>query len=272
MSKINKSIPAPAPLENVGETLPELSTQWIFLDWNRIDPTKRHMAVQLVRLLRSLLPPQSGEIQFEHGALAITVPNQTAQAPPTPPRSWKQQELDAAIAAYRDDPAQEFAELRDLVQKGSEAAYQKAKALFGRNAIVRNLGVRGAAMVSKSPVWQELAADLSLPRGKAKPLPLRQFAVVSMDVALAAQADADDGNVLNNLMIAETQDEIDAFVRQARLRFQRAEDAEQFTALIDAAKTWLDTRKIAPAAALELIQKVIEQARDGRLRSIRPRP
>jgi hypothetical protein len=260
------------PLENLGETLPELSTQWIFLDWNRLDPAKRHMAVQLVRLLRSLLPPQSGEVQVEHGGLAITAPNQTALAPPSPPRSWKQQELDAAIAAYRDDPANEFVELCDLVQKGSETAYRKAKALFGRNAIVRNLGVRGAAMVSKSPVWQALAADLGLPRGKAKPLPLRQFAVVPMDAALAAKADVDDGNVLNRLVIAETLGEIDALVCQAKLRFSRAEDAEQFTALIDAAKTWLDTGKIAAAAALELIQKVIEQARDGRLRSIRPRP
>ncbi len=385
-------MPAPSPPHTVGGIFPELSTQWLSLDWNRLESAKRQMAAQLVSLgaaqvrlqctltkvgapppiratiaasgsywpilknqlfslagaalpwqhrqgdvlfetskiglrwtdqglkacqngdlnprclSRSTLPFPAGAIQLENCEFADGSPfpegsSQSADfllegdvawslcGPSThtvaanghavqreskrswdPPRSWKQAELDAAILAYRNDPANEFVELCDLVQKGSETAYRKAKAAFGRNAIVRNLGVRSAAMVSKSSAWQTLAAELGLPRGKAKPLPLRRYAVIPLDDALAARANAEDGSILKNLVIVETQREIDELVRQAKLRFRRKDDADQFTAVIDAAKTWLETNKIAPDAALELVEKVIEQTRDGRLQCIRPHP
>ena len=105
-------------------------------------------------------------------------------------RSWKQHELDDAIAAYRDAPGNEFLSLQDMIQSGSHAAHAKARERFGRNAVVRNLGVRSPAMVTNSHVWQGIAVNLDLPRGKHMPVPLRNYERVPLDSAARAKAEA----------------------------------------------------------------------------------
>jgi hypothetical protein len=199
-------------------------------------------------------------------------PDRRRDRPPPAKRSWKQSDLDAAIGAYRDDPVHEFTALRDLIQRGSQTAYVKAKSIFGRNAVVRNLGVRGAAMVSRSQVWQALAADLDLPCGKSKPLPLRSYALVPLDEALEERADAQGGSVLDDLVAMEAREQFDLLVRRVKLRLAHEGNDTQFAKMIDAIKVMLDTGKVAPENALTLVELAIEQVKDNRKRVLQPRP
>ena len=46
---------------------------------------------------------------------------------------------------------------------GKKGAAREARKLFGRNVIVRALGVRSRVMVSRSPAWEAIANDLGIP-------------------------------------------------------------------------------------------------------------
>lgn len=195
--------------------------------------------------------------------------NSVAKSAPSK-RSWKQHELDDAIAAYRDDPGNEFLSLQDMIQSGSHAAHAKARERFGRNAVVRNLGVRSPAMVTNSHVWQGIAVNLDLPRGKHMPVPLRNYERVTLDSAARAKA-AGDG-VVDDLVRRETPAAIDKKVREAKLKFSTGEDAAGFWERVNAIKFCVEIGRLSPDGADELVDLTIAQARDGRRRQIKQRP
>jgi hypothetical protein len=185
-------------------------------------------------------------------------------------RSWKQHELDDAIAAYRDAPGNEFLSLQDMIQSGSHAAHAKARERFGRNAVVRNLGVRSPAMVTNSHVWQGIAVNLDLPRGKHMPVPLRNYERVPLDSAARAKAEGD--GVVDDLVRRETPAAIDKKVREAKLKFSTGEDAAGFWERVNAIKFCVEIGRLSPDGADELVDLTIAQARDGRRRQIKQRP
>src|SRR5262249_28730471 len=77
-------------------------------------------------------------------------------------RSWTQPDLDDAIRSYKAARAVIYYELVQAIGHRGRGAKQTAQRQFGRNAIARALGVRSRAMVTKSPVWQEMARELRL--------------------------------------------------------------------------------------------------------------
>jgi hypothetical protein len=79
-------------------------------------------------------------------------------------RSWTQSDLDQAIWQYKAQRADSYKTLVEGVKEGRPGARKDAQKTYGRNAIARALGVKAQAMVSKSPAWQEIAAELQLSR------------------------------------------------------------------------------------------------------------
>jgi hypothetical protein len=79
-----------------------------------------------------------------------------------------------------------------------------ARAIFGRNAIVRQLGVKSAAMVSKSPVWQTIAAELGLGNRSRTPN-------VKVGLAIAEE----------NRAVANGDTTLDAVVRNETIRLAK---------------------------------------------------
>lgn len=74
-------------------------------------------------------------------------------------RSWTQLELEGAIRKYKATRAPRYAELVEGVRRGQSGAKKAAQELFGRNVIVRELGVRSPVMVSNSRAWVAIAKD-----------------------------------------------------------------------------------------------------------------
>ena len=83
---------------------------------------------------------------------------------PAGKRSWTQPDLDKAILEYQAHRAPRFNELVAAVKAGDKNAKKAAQDTFGRNAIVRELGVRAPAMVSRSPSWIAIAEALGIKR------------------------------------------------------------------------------------------------------------
>lgn len=100
---------------------------------------------------------------------SLSLPVPTA-SPPTPAakqahppkRSWKQDELDSAIQTYIAQRAVSYNSLREAVRENRRGAVESARKTFGRNPIVRALGVKSGAMVTKSPAWKKVASELGL--------------------------------------------------------------------------------------------------------------
>jgi hypothetical protein len=91
-------------------------------------------------------------------------------------RAWTQPDLDKAIRQYKADRAARYRELvyaikgdKSIGLPPSPLAKKAAQEVYGRNAIARALGVKSAAMVSKSPAWIAIAKELEidLRRGRA---------------------------------------------------------------------------------------------------------
>lgn len=85
-------------------------------------------------------------------------------------RSWTQPDLDNAIREYKAKRASSYGDLVRAIEKGKRGAKKAAKELFGRNVIVRELGVRAPSMVSRSEPWTAMAKELGfeLRRGQAR--------------------------------------------------------------------------------------------------------
>lgn len=218
--------------------------------------------------------PTSAELTFGPSTEQKLSGNGTGSDPAKKPapakRSWKQDELDDAIAAYRDDPRNEFFSLQDMVQSGSHAAHAKARERFGRNAVVRNLGVRSPAMVTNSHVWQGIAANLDLPRGKHKPVPLRNYEQIALDAA--AEAKAAGGGIVDDLIRREMPAAIDKKVHEAKLKFSNGDDAAEFHSVIKGIKFGVEMGHFTPDRADDLVDLVIAQAREKRQLQIKQRP
>ncbi|MFV0442554.1 MAG: hypothetical protein ACK5Q5_03180 [Planctomycetaceae bacterium] len=82
-------------------------------------------------------------------------------------RSWTQETLNEAIRDHRLRNDKLFWKLKRRIKKGEPEAIKEAIQLFGRNSIVKLLGVKSPDMVTKSNEWKAIADELGLPRGPA---------------------------------------------------------------------------------------------------------
>ncbi len=119
-------------------------------------------------------------------------------------RSWTQGDLDSAIHEYKAQRASRYDELVQRVKSGHPGAKKAAQEMFGRNAIVKALGVRSPAMVTKSKAWHGIAADLGLQckanEGHRAPRPKK----IGLDMALQKQADTQADIVVDKASRNET--------------------------------------------------------------------
>lgn len=114
---------------------------------------------------------------------------QSASKNGVPKRSWTQPDLDAEISKYKAQRASTYPDLVAGVRAGRQGAKKSAQDTYGRNAIVRALGVRSPAMVTKSPEWQCIAKELGLRNQKSGGGRSRKQRI-AMDIALEEQAQA----------------------------------------------------------------------------------
>jgi hypothetical protein len=133
-------------------------------------------------------PKPLGEGAFEVAAAQSHERQLTGANVKDPPkRSRTQVDLDEAIREYKAERASTYYDLVDGVRRGTSGATKSARDLFGRNAIVRALGVTSAAMVSKSAVWQAIADELEL-RGPSRSTSRRPAQRIGLDIAIEDQA------------------------------------------------------------------------------------
>ena len=114
---------------------------------------------------------------------------------------------DRAIQARRSS---DYNELVNRVQAGKKGAALAAKKMFGRNAIARELRVRSAAMVSKSPVWQGIADALNLRKSK-----VTRGAKIGLDIAIEEKAQQDSVPVIDSAIRCETIEMIESRLPRA---------------------------------------------------------
>jgi hypothetical protein len=183
----------------------------------------------------------------------FTVPGAPVCANPSRVRYFGQAEQAAEriLAAFQADNLP--AALAPIVKRGGPGAKKDAQRLFGRNAIVRELGVKSGAMVTKSPEWQAIAAELNLPRlsgrgSTGKP------ARVGSEIALEEQAIAASVPAADQLVRRETIQLIEA-----------AMPADVAEPTIEK----LLRGEITDDRARQLIEVYADQARDDRTRRTR---
>ena len=171
-----------------------------------------------------------------------------------PKRSWLQDDLDEEIRTYAAKRAINYRELVDAVKNGDPGAIKSARTVFGRNALARALGVKSPAMITKSPAWQEIAAELGLPRGKQLSK-LRQR--VGLDMALEDDVDAANRPVINQVIENET-------IRLIR-KYMPTETAECILERIERGE-------ITDDEARELVAQVKSQQQDDRSYKVPSQP
>jgi hypothetical protein len=168
-------------------------------------------------------------------------------------RSWTQVDLDEEIRRFKAQRSSNYSELVANVKKGKAGAIKSARAMFGRNVIVRALRVKSAAMVSNSPVWQEIADELGL-RGQTASRPSAGRSKVGLDVALEKHAEATPESVVDDVIRRET-------IRLIRT----AMAGEEAEATIEK----LQRGDFDDEAARDLIDLYSEQRRDDQARNAR---
>jgi len=173
---------------------------------------------------------------------------------PPAKRSWTKADLDEAIREYKAKRASTYNDLVSALKQGKAGAKKSARELFGRNAIVRALGVRSAAMVSGSPVWQAIADELGLRgRSTAHRHPQR----IGFDIALEDQAEATSEPVLDQTIQRET----------IRL-IEKSMPAKEAEATIEK----LQRGDLTDDAARELVEVLVQQQQDDRNCKVRQAP
>jgi hypothetical protein len=136
--------------------------------------TARGRVEQLADLLEMIadlvVPPTRPSTASASGGDAAGRPGANADGSAGPPqkRAWKQRELDEAIRKYKVARGARYAELVRAVGAGKQGAKKAARRMFGRNAIARALGVKSAKMVSNSPAWKAIAAELQIPLARER--------------------------------------------------------------------------------------------------------
>jgi hypothetical protein len=116
-------------------------------------------------------------------------------------RSYTQDELDAGIREYKARRASRYSELVAAVGRGDSGASKAAREMFGRNVIVRELGVKSPAMVTKSTAWQEIALDLDLDceaRRATRPPTMKVGEQIGLESAAKAMGDTTTNQVFRN--------------------------------------------------------------------------
>jgi len=173
-----------------------------------------------------------------------------------PKRSWTQVDLNEAIRKYKAERASTYNDLVDGVKQGRPGAKKSARDLFGRNALVRALGVKSAAMVSNSPVWQAIADELKL-RGPTRATARRPIQRTGLDIAMEDQAQATSAPIL------------DQAVQQETIRLiERSMPAAEAEATIEK----LQRGEITDDAARELVDVFAQQQHDKRTHKVRQAP
>lgn len=170
-----------------------------------------------------------------------------------PKRSWTQLDLDDAIRAYKARRASRYGDLVDGVQRGQQGARKAAREIFGRNALVRVLGVRSPAMVTNSPAWQEIADELRLRDhvSKKRRAPAQR---IGIEIAQDEQAVASGESVVDEVVRRETV----ALVEKAMPALEAEATIEK-----------LQRGEITDDQARELVNVSADQKRDDRMRRIR---
>jgi hypothetical protein len=173
-------------------------------------------------------------------------------------RSWTQADLDDAIREFKAKRASTYNDLVSGVKQRKAGAEKSARALFGRNAIVRALGVRSVAMVSRSSVWQAIADELKLRvpnSGRLKKHGLSQR--IGMEIALEDKAEA------------TSQTGLDQAVRRETIQLiEKSMPANEAAATIGK----LQRGGLTDDAARDLVEVFVEQKRDERTRKVRQLP
>lgn len=164
-------------------------------------------------------------------------------------RSMTQNDVDGAVAAYKAARAASYNDLREGVRARRPGAVKTARQLFGRNRIAREIGCRSSAMVSKSPVYQTIKAELHLhdrQRGRQQ----------RTGLGVAANRVAKDAG-------DQTIDAVVANETRALLRKHLRSDEAQ------AAIEKLDAGQMTDEQARELVDVCREQHDDAKSRRIR---
>jgi hypothetical protein len=174
----------------------------------------------------------------------------------TQKRSWTQVDLDEAIRKYKSERASTYNDLVDAVKRGRKGAKKSARDLFGRNAVVRALGVKSAAMVSNSPVWQAIADELKL-RGPSRSTSHPHSQRIGLEIAMEDQAQATSAPIL------------DQAVQQETIRLiGKSMPATEAEATIEK----LQRGEISDDAARELVDVFAQQQHDKRTHKVRQAP
>lgn len=168
-----------------------------------------------------------------------------------PAKSWTQVDLDEAIRKYKAERASSYADLVAGVRANRPGAKSAAQEIYGRNSIVRALGVKAPAMVTKSPVWQAIADELGIPRGQERNQSSLQK--VGLDIAIEKQASESSASGLDIAVRNETI----KLVRKAMAR----EEAEVIVER-------LRDGTITDDQARELAEAVKDQKRDQRTHKV----
>jgi hypothetical protein len=176
---------------------------------------------------------------------------------PVEPRSWTQHDLDAAIHVYKSRRASSYHELVEAVQKGKPGAIEAARKMFGRNALVKALGVKAPAMVSKSEAWQEIVRELRLPRRGKGSGGLRGDRRIGTELALERKGEEAGDTTAAEVTRRET-------IELARQRLAPKE-AEDLVSKLERGETDDDD-------AREIIRLASESMQDDRSRKTRPSP
>jgi hypothetical protein len=111
-------------------------------------------------------------------------------------KSWTQLDLDNAIREYKAERASTYNDLLEGVKRGDPSAAKRASKIFGRNQVARALGVRSRAMVTKSPPWQQIAAELRLSKKNGRATVHRIGMTVALEQAAVAGGESEVENVI----------------------------------------------------------------------------
>lgn len=172
---------------------------------------------------------------------------------------WTQADLDNAIRQYKAKRAAAYSDLYQAIKKNSSGAKKKAREMFGRNAIARALGVKSAAMVSKSPAWFAIAEGLGLGLNRVRRTGTRHTQLpgkIGHDIAVEEKSAAPDVGADN----APADQQLETAERQETIR--------RIHAMAHAGKTAKEKTDNSEAANV-LIQKLQrEECTDDQARHI----
>jgi hypothetical protein len=178
---------------------------YIFCDENGrvrvpLDRLRRWVVHRTILVKSGLIAPDTTDTRAHRSD--HTAKPKRSDGKQAPKRSWTQVDLDEAIRKYKSQRASAYRDLVNGVKQGLPGAIKSARDLFGRNVIMRALGVKSAAMVSKSLVWQAIADDLQL-RRPAQSAPRRPKQRMGLDMAMEDQAQATGTSILGQVVEQE---------------------------------------------------------------------